>query len=236
MTQGVLLGVIFLAGAADLYAIKRKPSLEASDHPEVVLITARSSKSSEVGKSSGALIAPNAVLTAAHGLDRFDTWEVTAPYAKNGPARSRSKTARVHPEFKPGTSEYDLALLVLTDPIDLGGKYPTLHDGDLYPLDTRLLVVGRVQNGSVSNTQLFKAPVTLVKFPGNTNLYGGWPHVVEQGDSGGPLFVHGKEQEIAALVSGHLGPSRGHVQTDCFIPVSRRNKAWILRQVPALDK
>jgi hypothetical protein len=226
----------FLLALSNVHAIKRKPSLEATDHPEVVLLRARSSKGPEIGKSSGALIAPNAVLTAAHGMSKFDTWEVTAPYAKNGPARARSKTPKVHPDFKPGLTEHDLAVLILDDNIDIGAKYPALHDGDLYPIDTKLVILGRVHNGTLSNTQLFKAPVTLAQFPGNTNLYGGLPHVVEEGDSGGPVCNAGKDGEIAALVSGHLALTRSNVQTDCFIPINRRNKAWILRQIPKREK
>jgi hypothetical protein len=226
----------FVLALPHVHAIKKRPSLEASDHPEVVLVTARTSKGTEIGKSSGALIAPNAVLTAAHGMSKFDAWEVTAPYAKNGPLRARSRTPKVHPDFKPGVTEHDLAVLVLDGNIDIGAKYPALHDGDLYPIDTKLVILGRVRNGTLSNTQLFKAPVALVQFPGNTHLYGGLPHVVEEGDSGGPVFVTGKDAEIAALVSGHVGLTRSTVHTDCFIPINRRNRAWILRQIPKMEK
>ena len=102
----------------------------------------------------------------------------------------------------------------------------------MYPIETNLVVVGRVANGVLSQTQLFKTSVTLVPFPGNLHVYGGHPHVVEEGDSGGPIYVRDREKEIAGLVSGNLGATRSNVRTDLFIPIDRDNKTWILRQVP----
>jgi secreted trypsin-like serine protease len=231
---GLSLAVV-LAGL-QVHAIQRKPSLEASDHPEVVLITARNSQTAQGGKCTGVLIGPRAVLTAAHSVAGFDTWEVKAPYAKHGPAKATAKTAKIHPEYKPAKMDHDLAVLILDDVIDIGRALPTLYGGELYPIETKLIVVGRVSNGTLSQTQLFKTSVTLVPFPGNLNVYGGNPHVVEEGDSGGPIYVHDKDEELAGLVSGNIGFTRSNVRTDLFIPIYRKNKAWILRQVPANGK
>jgi secreted trypsin-like serine protease len=217
-------------------AIKRKPYKEANDHPEAVLIRSRNSKNQEEARGSGILLAPRVVLTAAHGVERYDRWEVTAPYAKNGPVQTASRTARIHPLYKVDPVANDLAVLLLDDDIDIDRTYPALHDGDLYPINTHLLVVGRVDNGALSRKQLFKTVVALVPFPGNTNLYGGHPQVVEEGDSGGPVYIAGKEQAVVALVSGNLQASRGNVPTDVYIPISRKNRGWILRQLPGSEK
>jgi hypothetical protein len=214
------------------FAIQRKPSLEASDHPEAVLITARSSRTGHGGKCSGVLIAPRAVLTAAHAVAGYDTWDVAIPYARHKPAKTISRTARIHPEYKTDRVVHDLAILILDDAIDIGRDWPTLHNGDLYPIDTRFVVVGRVNNGILSQTQLFKSAVTRVGFPGNINVYGGVPHVVEEGDSGGPVYVLTKDREIAALVSGNIGSTRSNVRTDLLIPITGKSRAWILRQIP----
>jgi hypothetical protein len=217
-------------------AIQRKPSLEANDHPEAVLLTARNSKTTQGGKCTGVLNDSRAVLTAAHSVAGFDTWEVMVPYAKNKAAKTTSKTAKVHPEYRTDRMVNDLAVLILDDAIDIGRPFPTLHGGDLHPIETKLVVVGRVNNGQLSQTQLFKTAITLVPFPGNINVYGGNPHVVEEGDSGGPVYVLNKDKEIAALVSGNIGFTRSNVRTDLLIPISRNNKAWILRQIPADGK
>jgi hypothetical protein len=232
--QWTCLLVVFaglLVAVPPAQGIKRKPSLEADDHPEVVLVTARNGKTGQVGRSTGVLIADKAVLTAAHSVSGFHSWEVVAPYAKSGRASAKAKAPAIHPDYKPDAIEHDLAVLVLDDPIDIGRDFPTLHHGELYPLNTKLVVVGRVENGTLSRTQLFKTAVSVAQFPGNINLYGGFPHVVEEGDSGGPVYAADKDHEIAALVSGNLGFTRSNVRIDVFIPISRKNRGWILRQL-----
>ena len=234
--SGLLIPLVAVGGflaPPEALAIKQKKSQEVSDHPEVVLIAARNSRTRQGGLCSGALIAPHAVLTAAHGVASFDTLAVTAPYVKDGPVRSAVKAVYVHPHAKDRPLENDLAVLILREPIRVGRKCPSLHAGDLFPLETKLLVVGRVDNGRVSQARLFRTGVTLVAYRGNTNVYGGHPQVVEEGDSGGPVFVQGKEQEIVAVVSGNIAASMSNVPTDVYTPISRRNRDWILRQIPA---
>jgi hypothetical protein len=226
---------IGFAGLGEALAVKQKPSREATDYPEAVLITARNSKTRKEGYCSGALIASRVVLTAAHCLEDFDSWTVTAPYAKGGPATSTSRTARVHPDHQRGSFENDVGLLILDEPIALEGKFPTLHGGDPYALETPLVAIGRVDNGKVSHAKLFRAPVSVVAFPDNIHVYGGNPQVVEKGDSGGPVFVSGKRREIAGVVSGHTEFNRRSVATDLYIPISGKSKEWIVKQMPKED-
>src|SRR5262249_44008966 len=101
----VCIALALLAGLLfhpEAQAIKRRDSAEASDHPEAVLITARDSKNQKSASASGVLIAANAVLTAGHAVDDFDSWDVTAPYAKDGPVTAKATTPRLHPAYKPG--------------------------------------------------------------------------------------------------------------------------------------
>jgi hypothetical protein len=212
-------------------AIKRRDSAEANDHPEVVLVTAFNTKDKKTADASGVLIAANAVLTAAHAVEDFDNWEVTAPYTKDRPALSQSSKGRVHPGYKRGSFENDLAVLLLDNEIDIGKPFPALHRGDLLPINTPLLVIGRTDNGTVSTNKLYYASVTLVAFPHNLNLYGGNPAVTEGGDSGGPVYAGAKAPILAGLVTGNAGWSRGNVATDCFVPISSKNRGWILQQL-----
>src|SRR5262249_13318769 len=140
--------------------------------------------------------------------------------------------ARIHPKYRPGQKEFDLAVLILDEAVDIDKPFPTLHDGELLPIETKLNVIGRVANGKVSGDRLFQAVVTLVANRSNANVYGGNPHVCEHGDSGGPVFVAGKANEVVAIVSGGLQESRANVPTDIFVPITRASREWILRQVP----
>jgi secreted trypsin-like serine protease len=223
---------VFFAGAGEAFAIKQKPAREATDYPEAVLITARNSKMHKEGSCSGVLLASRVVLTAAHCLEGFDSWTVTAPYAKGGAATTSSRTAKIHPDHQPGTYEHDLGLLILDEPIVLESKFPTLPDGDLYPLDTQLIAIGRVDNGKLSQARLFQAAVSVVAFPDNLNVYGGNPQVAEKGDSGGPVFRKGDRRELAAVVSGHTEFNRRNVATDLYIPLTGKNREWIVKQMP----
>ncbi len=224
---------VLLADPGAVFAIKATPSHEALDHPAAVLVNGLHSGTNKACSASGVLIAPTVVLTAAHCVHGFDTFEVIAPYGKKRlTQRAVTKVAHVHPRFHPGDIEDDLAVLMLKEPLQIGRDAPPLHDGNLLPLETKLVVVGRVKNGNVSPAQLFEAPVTLVSFPSNTNLYGGFPQTVEKGDSGGPVFLAGKNATLVGIVSGILEFSRGNVSTDTYVPISQKNREWLHQYIP----
>jgi hypothetical protein len=229
MAAGLLLGGAVLPEAR---AIKGEMLPEASDHPEAVLVTARDTRTGKQARSCGVLIAPRAVLTAAHTTVGFDAWDVTAPYARGGPVSAVVKEARNDPDRNPNHLEHDLAVLVLKKPLDVGRPPADLFDGDPLPIETKLVVLGRTQNGVVSPNRLVRATVTLVAFPGNVNVYGGVPAVGEPGDSGGPVYVVGKESVVVGVVLGGIDFSRANVPKDVYVPISRENRAWALQQVP----
>ncbi|MBV9123233.1 MAG: trypsin-like serine protease [Planctomycetes bacterium] len=233
----VLLPVLWcLVRPPTVLAVKGLRRSEADNYPEAVLITAVSFGLHQTSLGCGVLIAPRVVLTAGHCVRGFDSWEVTAPYAQG--QRRTTRTASLHPRYPQDRLENDLAVLILDKGIDIGRPFPSLHGGDLYPIEqTKLLVVGRVENGMPSPTRLFQTEVTLVQFPGDLNLYGGFPGVSEKGDSGGPVFLVGKEREVVAVVSGGVGfraGSGGNVPTDRYMPISWKNRNWILQQIPKI--
>jgi secreted trypsin-like serine protease len=213
-------------------AIKQRTSREVSRHPEAVLVSGRNSKTGAVTVCSGALISSRAVLTAAHCAVGFDSWKVLAPYARGGPAAAASSDARVHPQHEVGQYENDLAVLILDKDIAIEGSFPGLNGGNLLPIETRLLVIGRVGKSSRPGPRLFAEEVTRVAFPGNIHVYGAHPQVTEKGDSGGPVYTSGKEQEIVAVVSGFAEFERGQAPLDLYVPITSRNRDWILRQLP----
>jgi secreted trypsin-like serine protease len=220
------------AGLPAARAIKGDSVTEAKDHPEALLITGRDTRTGKQGRGCGVLIAPRAVLTAGHNANGFDAWEVTAPYARPSPLTATVREARVDPDREPGHLEHDLAVLILDKPLDVGRPPPELSDGELLPFETKLEVVGRVQNGVALKSQLVRTMTTLVAFPGNVNVYGGHPQAGEPGDSGGPVYVVGKGNTLVGVVLGGIGFSRANVPKDVYVPVSRHNRDWILKQLP----
>lgn len=226
-----------LPGMPEARAIKRKPAVEAKDHPEVVLITAQNKKTRKEASCTGALIAPRVVLTAAHCVDSFDSWEVLAPHAKDRPVRTAASSARIHPRHRARHCEHDLALLFLPREIDVGHKLPTLYQGELLRLGTKVVLIGRVANGTISPDKLFRSPqVTLVPDRENINIYGGNPPVVEKGDSGGPVYTADREGEIVGIVSGFLEFSSAPVATDVFVPLNRQKRDWIMEEIRKAER
>jgi len=223
----LVVAVFVMLAPSEADAIKRDRAVEAKSYPEAVLITAMNTRKKVTGLCSGALIAPNVVLTTAVCGKWFDAWEVQAPYAKGGAARAKVKAAKVNPDYKPAYRENAFALLILEKDIDIGRKFPALHDGDLLPLGTKLTLVGRVDNGKVSRENLYvSAVVTLVSDELDTKVYGGTPHVVEKGDLGGPVYSTKRDGKIVAVISGDLDTDGEPVPTDLFSPITRKNLLW----------
>jgi hypothetical protein len=224
------LAAAVLAGAAAPAAIRREPPVEGKDYPEAVLVEGRGG-GRRASHGCGVLVGPKAVLTVAHNVAGFASWAVTAPYAPGGPQRRTARTVQVYPGYKPDDLETDLAVVRLDEPLDPGRAFPRLYDGELLPLETKLVCLGRVANGRLSADRLYQAPATLANFPGNVNLYGGFPAQTEPGDSGGPVYrAGGGERVLVALVLGRLSESRANVATDAFLPLSRRSAAWVREQ------
>jgi hypothetical protein len=156
---------------------------------------------------SGAVIAPRVVLTAGHCVTGASSWTVKAPYAANQSARgSSSWTGYVSTGDFVNPDTLDVAVIILDTPITMA-TYPTLASAAV-PSGTKAVNVGRIRNGTASNTGLFVGtPVSLS--PGASQ---GFPlayasaEIIESGDSGGPVYVgSGATRTLVAVNSGGGG-------------------------------
>jgi len=121
-------------------------------------------------QSHGVLIAPNAILTVAHGLTSGKPCKVIVVWPEDRQVVSVT-TMKIHPDYRPINNEHDyehdLAVLTLDRPIHQNA-FPVLDNGQLYGLNTHLRV-GTKQ-------------AALVSYRNDINLYGGFPSLVHPGD------------------------------------------------------
>lgn len=165
---------------------------------------------------SGAIIAPRVVLTAGHCIEGMNGWKVTLPYS----GKQSKYTTKAATKYKgygssvnPNTP--DVGLVFFDQPFDLP-SYPTVQQTQM-PNGTKARNIGRINNGSFSNTDLFVSkPLTMSDA---TNY--GFPldyiasEVIQPGDSGGPVVLDGAAPfNIIAVNSGAGGGTEVLARTD----------------------
>jgi V8-like Glu-specific endopeptidase len=180
----------------------------ASAYPEAVLIDVKQN-GQVTGSCSGALIAPGLVLTAGHCVHGFDGWDVTAPFA-NGATASGSKSevldyAADGPNVDPDM--HDVAVVFLDAPVTIA-SYPQIAKSKLAD-GTPIVTIGRIQDGNLSDSQLFVSKPT----PVSDGSAAGYPHdyaaseIIEHGDSGGPDEI--LQNGVHTIVAVNSGAGQG---------------------------
>jgi uncharacterized membrane protein YgcG len=198
----------------------------ATDYPESVLLLMKvGGQPKEL--CSGSLLSPTVVITAGHCVHGFDSWSVTAPFANGQTSVTTNATTF---DWNSGSdnvdpSTHDVALVLLDTPINIAA-YPTIASSPLSD-GSNVVNVGRINNGQLSYTSLYKSKPLPVTAGGSV----GYPfdyqasEVIEHGDSGGPVFVPGTHT-LVAVNSGGGGGTEILARVDLL-------RSWILQQVAA---
>ena len=217
LTTTLAFTLTFAVGCAVLSGPDEEQLLGQSDSPIIGGSTASAytesalinmSKSGRVVSAcSGSVIAPSVVLTAGHCVAGFDGWSVRTPFAQNQTANASAAETF---DWKDNGSEqvdpnaHDIGLVYLASPINLP-QYPTLA-AQAVPNGSQVVNIGRINNGTLSNSALFVSKPITVQGAANR----GFPfdyisaEVIESGDSGGPVELSGTAtpHTIVAVNSG----------------------------------
>ncbi len=197
---------------------------KASGFPEAVLVDMLVNGQLS-SYCSGSLIAPKVVLTAGHCVQGFNGWTIRAPYASGQKASSKSAATydwNNDSEFV-DPNQHDIGLVFLDTPITLA-QYPSLATSPLAD-GSKVINVGRINNGALSTTNLYASKPVTVKSAKND----GFPfdyiatEVIESGDSGGPDFASGTHT-IVAVNSGGGGGTEVLARVDLL-------SSWIQQQI-----
>ena len=191
---------------------------KATGYPEAALIDMNGSA------CSGALIAPKVVLTAGHCTAGYSSFTVTLPFAGG---QKSSGTGKVY-DYN-NSSQYvdpnthDVGVVILSKALTID-KYPLVANKKV-PDGTKVQNIGRINNGSFSNSALFISQPLSVSDATNH----GFPfdykasQVIQPGDSGGPVVI-ANTHNIVAVNSGAGGGTQILARVDLLA-------TWLKQQV-----
>jgi hypothetical protein len=178
----------------------------ASDYPESVLIE-MSQQGVFKEACSGAVIAPQVVLTAGHCVDLYTGWSVQAPFVLQSSSASKAESFdwKTDGSGKLDPTLHDVGLVYLDQPIRVP-RYPALAESGIAD-GTSIVNIGRVDDAGVSSSELFVSGPLTVKKAASV----GYPldyvgaRAIARGDSGGPVEVPGTTPHLLVAVNSGIG-------------------------------
>ncbi|MBZ4420533.1 trypsin-like serine protease [Myxococcus sp. RHSTA-1-4] len=201
-----------------------RPIVQGTDAPEdgaaVALLARRTRCTGEEPMllCSGALIAPDVVLTAAHCLAIFGPrgphevylGQVLLPQPEPAPRGRFARVARavIHPDYDSRTHAYDAALLRLAAPVDVT-PFP-LPDSTSAPLvagtGVRVLGYGDTKDAEAPAGRRRQGTLTVTRVESAAFHASPSPSMSCAGDSGGPVLLRdgGREVLVGLTASGDV--------------------------------
>jgi hypothetical protein len=203
-----------------------------TDNSPVVLLNMKDSSGAQAGACSGTVIAPRAILTAAHCLQ--SPAASVQVFLGTGPQQTASSFA-AHPSWRESSpSQFDVGVVLM--PADIGrSPKPLLFSRDARAGETAVISGWGKDSGSGTAATLRAGTATIVAVTSLTlqTTSTTTASSVCQGDSGGPIFVQeGDTWAIAGVISANstLACSFG----DNFYAAvhAAQNMSFILDRVP----
>lgn len=208
----------------------------STDSSPVVLLNMKDSSGQQVGSCTGTVIAPRAILTAAHCLQPPATSVLV--FLGSGPQQTASSFA-AHPSWREANpSSFDVGVILM--PADIGRTpKPILLSRDARVGETAVISGWGKDSGAGVSATLRAGVATITAVTASTvqTTSTTTASSVCQGDSGGPLLVQdGDTWAIAAVISANstLACAFG----DNFYASVRAadNMSFILGKVPDASK
>ncbi|XP_050672353.1 trypsin-like [Leptidea sinapis] len=193
-----------------------------SQYPYQVLVLMQVDK--QMYQCGGSIISKQVILTAAHCLYQIDKAFVRAGLTNQGEKQPFMgvKNFTCHPNYNPNTTDYDVGLIELTEPLVLDGftkkTIRLTKSGTQIPPGTKLTLTGwgTTSEGGAVSDNLETVEVSMTSDTECRKVYGdtvtermfcaGVPDGGKdscQGDSGGPVVLSSSKIQVGIVSHGY---------------------------------